>query len=38
MDVIFEDEEDDVTKMLPERVADFIKMMLTKIGELQAVM
>lgn len=34
VDVIIEDEPDDVTRKLPEKKADLIKMMLTKIGDL----
>lgn len=37
IDVLVLDQEDDLTKFLPERKADYIKAMLSKIGELQSV-
>ena len=37
VDVIINDEEDDMSKLLPEKKADLVKMMISKIGELQGV-
>jgi len=34
VDIIVIDEEDDVSKLLPEKKADLIKLMISKIGEL----
>lgn len=35
VDIIVIDEEDDVSKLLPDKKADLIKLMISKIGELQ---
>lgn len=35
VDAIILDQDDDLTKFLPEKKAEFIKIMVSKIGELQ---
>jgi hypothetical protein len=35
IDIIIEDSEDDVTRFLPDKKAEYVKLMLSKIGELQ---
>jgi len=36
IDIIIEDREDDVTKFLPDKKAEYVKLMLSKIGEIQS--
>ena len=36
IDIIIEDREDDVTRFLPDKKAEYVKLMLSKIGEIQS--